>query len=82
MKKLDIFFVQDIETSLRDHTLEKKTALCQLGQDLMANSIMTDVIKKELEDHSNQWNSLDFQVIIFIILQISLDCYILKWHYI
>ncbi|XP_063403799.1 dystrophin-like isoform X1 [Mytilus trossulus] len=53
--------LDDIETSLRDHTLEKKTALCQLGQDLMANSIMTDVIKKELEDHSNQWNSLDFQ---------------------
>ena len=38
----------------------------------MANSIMTEVIKKELEDHSNQWNSLDFQVTILMIIVIIL----------
>lgn len=54
--------VQDIEICLQDHTLDKKTRLQSLGRDLMANSIMSDHIKSQIDAYSDRWNILDCQV--------------------
>ncbi|KAK3089530.1 hypothetical protein FSP39_004327 [Pinctada imbricata] len=53
--------LDDLETCLRDHTLERKNRVQDLGRELMANSIMEVKIKDELETYSNKWNILDCQ---------------------
>ncbi|XP_061169275.1 dystrophin-like isoform X1 [Saccostrea echinata] len=53
--------LDDLEICLQDHTLEKKNRLQKLGQDLMANSIMVDHIKTQLDTYSDRWNILDCQ---------------------
>uniref|UniRef100_A0A8W8JFQ6 Dystrophin n=1 Tax=Magallana gigas TaxID=29159 RepID=A0A8W8JFQ6_MAGGI len=53
--------LDDIEICLQDHTLDKKTRLQSLGRDLMANSIMSDHIKSQIDAYSDRWNILDCQ---------------------
>ncbi|XP_078330229.1 dystrophin-like isoform X4 [Crassostrea virginica] len=53
--------LDDVEICLQDHTLEKKTRLQSLGQELVANSIMTQHIRSQLDTYSDRWNILDCQ---------------------
>lgn len=62
MMRFFLLSVQDIEICLQDHTLDKKTRLQSLGRDLMANSIMSDHIKSQIDAYSDRWNILDCQV--------------------
>ena len=59
-----LLFLQDMESYLSQHSSENRATIEELKQELIVNSILTDLVKTESEKYVNRLDTLEKQVMI------------------
>lgn len=59
----DVFICQDMESYLSEHTSENRATIEELKQEMIVNSILSDMVKTDSDEYVQRLETLEKQVL-------------------